>query len=105
MKALTFHAGPLALVQIGAQGLRAQDIAIVPAAAGGPKGLIFQALDQWMFGEWLPGAPRERARGPRVRQCYVWRYCGSSKNRLCPDSGHRRAEPYPDPAFGAEYAA
>lgn len=60
MKALTFHAGPLALAQIGAQGLRAQDIAIVPAAAGGPKGLIFQALDQWMFGEWLPGAPRER---------------------------------------------
>ena len=60
MKSLTFHAGPLALAQIGAQGLRAQDIAIVPAAAGGPKGLIFQALDQWMFGEWLPGAPRER---------------------------------------------
>jgi len=45
MKSLTFHAGPLALAQIGAQGLRAQDIAIVPAAAGGPKGLIFQALD------------------------------------------------------------
>ena len=60
MKSLTFHAGPLALAQIGAQGLRAQDIAIVPAAAGGPKGLIFQALDGWMFGEWLPGAPRER---------------------------------------------
>ncbi|MGH8853496.1 MAG: patatin-like phospholipase family protein [Telluria sp.] len=60
MKALTFHAGPLALAQIGAQGLRAQDIAIVPAAAGGPKGLIFQALDQWVFGEWLPSAPRER---------------------------------------------
>ncbi|WP_020653649.1 patatin-like phospholipase family protein [Massilia niastensis] len=60
MKALTFHAGPLALAQIGAQGLRARDVAIVPAAAGGPKGLIFQALDQWVFGEWLPGAPRER---------------------------------------------
>ena len=60
MEALTFHAGPLALAQLGAQGLRAQDIAIVPAAAGGPKGLIFQAVDQWMFGEWLPSAPRER---------------------------------------------
>ncbi|RZA35718.1 MAG: patatin-like phospholipase family protein [Lysobacteraceae bacterium] len=60
MKALTFHAGPLALAQIGAQGLRARDVAIVPAAAGGPKGLIFQALDAWMFGDWLPGAPRER---------------------------------------------
>jgi hypothetical protein len=60
MSALTFHAGPLALAQIRAHGLRAQDVAIVPAAAGGPKGLVFQALDQWLFGEWLPAAPRER---------------------------------------------
>jgi hypothetical protein len=60
MSALSFHAGPLALAQIRAHGLRAHDVAIVPAAAGGPKGLIFQALDQWLFGEWLPGAPRER---------------------------------------------
>jgi len=60
MSALTFHAGPLALAQIRAHGLRAQDIAVVPAAAGGPKGLIFRSLDQWVFGEWFPGAPRER---------------------------------------------
>lgn len=60
MKALTFHAGPQAMAQIAAHGLRAQDVAIVPAAAGGPKGLIFQALDAWMFGDWLPAAPRER---------------------------------------------
>jgi hypothetical protein len=60
MSALTFHAGPLALEQIRTHGLRAQDVAIVPAAAGGPKGLIFQSLDQWLFGEWFPGAPRER---------------------------------------------
>lgn len=60
MKALTFHAGPQAMARIAESGLRARDIAIVPAAAGGPKGLIFQALDSWMFGEWLPTAPRER---------------------------------------------
>ena len=60
MSALSFHAGPRALAHIRAHGLRAQDIAIVPAAAGGPKGLIFQALDQYLFGEWLPAAPRER---------------------------------------------
>jgi hypothetical protein len=60
MSALSFHAGPLALAQIRAHGLRAQDIAVIPAAAGGPKGLIFQALDQWLFGHWLPEAPRER---------------------------------------------
>lgn len=60
MSALSIHAGPRALAHIRQHGLRAQDIAIVPAAAGGPKGLIFQKLDQWLFGTWLPAAPRER---------------------------------------------
>jgi len=60
MKALTFQAGPLAMARIAEHGLQARDVAIVPAAAGGPKGLIFQAIDGWMFGEWLPTAPRER---------------------------------------------
>ena len=58
--ALQFHAGPAALARIRAEGLRASDVAVIPAAAGGPKGLIFQALDQWLFGHWLPSAPRER---------------------------------------------
>jgi hypothetical protein len=60
MQALQFHAGPTALARIRAEGLRAADVAVIPAAAGGPKGLIFQALDQWLFGAWLPTAPRER---------------------------------------------
>jgi hypothetical protein len=61
MKALDIFAGPRALQHIRQHGLRAQDVAVVPAAAGGPKGLIFQAMDQWLFGEWLPSAPRERS--------------------------------------------
>lgn len=60
MNALSIHAGPKALAHIREHGLRAQDIAIIPAAAGGPKGLIFKRLDQWLFGTWLPSAPRER---------------------------------------------
>jgi hypothetical protein len=60
MSALSFHAGPRALARIRAHGLRAEDVAIIPAAAGGPKGLIFQHLDQWLFGDWLARAPRER---------------------------------------------
>jgi hypothetical protein len=60
MKALSFHAGPKALARIRAHGLRASDVAIVPGAAGGPKGLILQALDQFVFGQWLPSAVRER---------------------------------------------
>lgn len=60
MNALSIHAGPKALAHIREHGLRAQDIAIVPAAAGSPKSLIFQKMDQWLFGSWLSSAPRER---------------------------------------------
>ena len=60
MNPIVIHAGPKALAHLREHGLRAQDIAIIPAAAGGPKGLIFQKLDQWMFGDWLPSAVRER---------------------------------------------
>lgn len=60
MNALSFHAGPRALEHLRKHGLQAQDVAVIPAAAGGAKGLVFKALDQWMFGSWLPSAPRER---------------------------------------------
>jgi hypothetical protein len=61
MNAISIHAGPDAFAHLRQHGLHAADIAIVPAAAGGPKGLIFQKLDQWLFGTWLPSAPRERS--------------------------------------------
>ena len=60
MNALELRAGPQARAHIANHGLRAQDMAVIPAAAGGPKGLILQALDQWLFGTWLPSAPRTR---------------------------------------------
>ncbi|MFZ6845629.1 patatin-like phospholipase family protein [Undibacterium sp. RuTC16W] len=59
--AIQIHAGKIALEHLRTNGLHASDIAVIPAAAGGPKGLILQALDQWLFGEWLPSAPRERS--------------------------------------------
>lgn len=61
LDALEFRAGPKAIAHLRQHGLRAQDIAAIPAAAGGPKGLILQALDQWLFGSWLPSAPRQRS--------------------------------------------
>jgi hypothetical protein len=58
---LSIQAGATALAHLCANGLGPRDIAAIPAAAGGPKGLIFQKLDQWLFGTWLPSAaPRER---------------------------------------------
>jgi hypothetical protein len=61
MNAISIRAGAGALAHMREHGLRAADVAIIPAAAGGPKGLIFQKLDQWLFGSWLPSAPRERS--------------------------------------------
>lgn len=57
---ITIHLGARARQRIAAEGLQAADIAIVPAAAGGPKGLILHGIDKWLFGEWFPSAPRPR---------------------------------------------
>ncbi|HVL77057.1 MAG TPA: patatin-like phospholipase family protein, partial [Noviherbaspirillum sp.] len=57
---IAVHAGPKALAHMREHGMRAADVAVIPAAAGGPKGLIFERFDQWLFGQWLPSAPRER---------------------------------------------
>ncbi|MGL4577039.1 MAG: patatin-like phospholipase family protein, partial [Burkholderiaceae bacterium] len=60
MKSLRILAGRSALAQIRQHGLRPQDIACVPAAAGGPKGLILNSLDKLLFGHWLAKEPRQR---------------------------------------------
>lgn len=59
--AIILRAGPVAMEQIREHGLQASQVAVIPAAAGGPKGLILQALDQWLFGDWLAAAPRQRS--------------------------------------------
>jgi hypothetical protein len=54
MKALHLYAGPRAREHIRQHGLLPQHIRTIPAAAGGPKGLILGALDRYLFGHWLP---------------------------------------------------
>ena len=56
MQALSIHAGPRALAALRTRGLQAQHVRAIPAAAGGPKGLVLNALDQFIFAEWLAGA-------------------------------------------------
>ena len=51
--ALQVFAGPRARAQLRTQGLRPHDVRVIPAAAGGPKGLVLNALDRWLFGHWL----------------------------------------------------
>lgn len=53
MKALRIYAGPRARRRLEQQGLQARDVLTIPAAAGGPKGLILGALDRFIFGDWL----------------------------------------------------
>ena len=52
--ALQIYAGPAAKARLAERGLRAADVGLVPAAAGGPKGLILNGLDRYVFGDWLP---------------------------------------------------
>ncbi len=56
MKALCIYAGPQAKVHLQQHGLSASDVGVVPAAAGGPKGLILGPLDRFIFNEWLMGS-------------------------------------------------
>jgi hypothetical protein len=56
--ALQIHAGPRALAQLRDRGLRPEDVRVIPAAAGGPKGLVLNPLDRFLFGHWLARAPQ-----------------------------------------------
>ena len=53
MRNVLFYAGPRARAHLREFGLRPQDIRVVPAAAGGPKGLVLNPLDRYIFGQWL----------------------------------------------------
>ncbi|BET24812.1 hypothetical protein RGQ30_03130 [Limnobacter thiooxidans] len=56
--------GERAKAHIANKGLRPEDICAIPAAAGGPKGLILQGLDQYLFSDWL-GAEHLRQRAAK----------------------------------------
>jgi hypothetical protein len=56
MKALQIHAGATALRHLRERGLQPADVRLIPAAAGGPKGLILNGLDRYLFGDWLAGS-------------------------------------------------
>ena len=46
LKALRVHAGPRALARLRERGFVADDVRVIPAAAGGPKGLALNPLDR-----------------------------------------------------------
>ncbi|MFM7533914.1 MAG: patatin-like phospholipase family protein [Rubrivivax sp.] len=58
MRALRILAGPRARAHLLERGLSVADVLAVPGAAGGPKGLVLNALDRLLFGHWLREAPQ-----------------------------------------------
>jgi len=54
MRSLQVFAGPRARAHLRERGLRPDDVWAIPAAAGGPKGLVLNPLDRYLFGHWLP---------------------------------------------------
>jgi hypothetical protein len=50
---LALRAGPGALAHVREHGVSAGDIACIPAAAGGPKGLALIPFDRLLYREWL----------------------------------------------------
>ena len=56
MHALHIYAGPVARLALAKNGLQPGAVRTIPAAAGGPKGLILGALDRFIFGDWLNGS-------------------------------------------------
>jgi hypothetical protein len=53
MQALRIYAGHKAFEHLKAHGLTPSHVRTIPAAAGGPKGLILGPLDRFIFGQWL----------------------------------------------------
>lgn len=58
MQALQVHAGPRARAHLRAHGLAPTDVAAVPGAAGGAKGITLVPLDRHLFGPWLADSRR-----------------------------------------------
>src|SRR5262245_20284616 len=56
MRALQIFAGPVARAHLRERGLSPDDVRAIPAAAGGPKGLALNALDRFLFSQWLAGS-------------------------------------------------
>jgi hypothetical protein len=100
MKSLSLHAGPRARERLASSGLQAADIRAIPAAAGGPKGLILNALDRFLFADWLAGeGPPVHLAGASIgawrMACACLPDADAALQRLATDYIHERYDPPP----------
>ncbi len=73
--AFVVHAGARAATHVHTDGIAPRDIACVPAAAGGPKGLALIPLDKLLFGEWLRDAAHVELIGASIG---AWRMAAAA---------------------------
>ncbi|MGE5338739.1 MAG: patatin-like phospholipase family protein [Gemmatimonadota bacterium] len=73
--AFVVHAGARAAAHVRADGIAPRDIACIPAAAGGPKGLALIPLDKLLFGEWLRDAAHVELIGASIG---AWRMAAAA---------------------------
>jgi hypothetical protein len=86
---LTLRAGPTALALIRRQGLRAEDVDVIPGASGGAKWLVLGGIDRFLFGDFLQ-QPRTRALHCIGSSIGSWRMaCFAQRDPLAAlDRGH-----------------
>jgi hypothetical protein len=90
MPALRILAGPRARARLRERGLQPDDVRVIPAAAGGAKGLALIPLDRFIFGRWLHGAHTVHLLGASIG---AWRM--ASACRADPDAAFAQlAEDY-----------
>lgn len=103
MQALHIHAGPRARAHLRQHGLSPDDVRLVPAAAGGPKGLILNHLDRQLFAHWLPGASPGHRLHLLGASIGAWRMAAAlfadpvaAFERLAQGYIHQHSDPSPD---------
>src|SRR5690242_11820673 len=104
VRSLSLLAGPRAMDIVRERGLRAEDVDVVPGASGGPKWLVLEGLDRFLFGEFLR-EPRERplhlvgsSIGSWRMACLAQRDPAAAVERLREGYIEQRYPPRPTPA-------
>jgi hypothetical protein len=88
--ALDIRLGAAARRHIETHGLAPRDIACIPAAAGGPKGLALLPFDRWLARDWLPKMPRVELVGASIG---AWRMAALARTDA-PDALDRLQHAY-----------
>ncbi|HEX5521206.1 MAG TPA: hypothetical protein VFX29_05890 [Longimicrobiaceae bacterium] len=108
---ITLLAGPDALTLLRERGLRAEDVEVLPGASGGPKWLVLEAMDRFLFGEFLQ-QPRARplhligsSIGSWRLACFAQRDPIAAIERLREGYIEQRYPPRPSPALVSRTSA